>query len=144
MDYDRDFYDEVLTKLWRAAWRDPEDLEIGVDISDIPSVKIIFDGYGYNEETDEHDDTNIESYALFIHRNSVESDFEFPPHELTPWGLIHRPSEEICIYLWYDVENDDLSINGLEDLSDCDLDEVEVMTILQSIHDQWFDYPDAA
>lgn len=144
MDYDRDFYDEVLTKLWRAAWRDSEDLEIGVDISDIPSVKIIFDGYGYNEETDEQDDTNMECYALFIHRNSGQSDFEFPPHELTPWGLIHRPCEEICIYLWYDVENDDLSINGLEDLSDCDLDEVEVMTILQSIHDHWFDYPDAA
>ena len=34
-------------------WRDEENLEIGVDISDIPAVKIIFDCYGDSETEEE-------------------------------------------------------------------------------------------
>lgn len=144
MDYDYSFYRQVITALWNAAWRDPANLEIGEDITDIPAVKIIFDGYGYNEETDEQDNVNMESYALFIHRRSGEPDFEFPPHDLTPWALIHRPREEVCIYLWYDVENEELSIQDLDETSDSDLTVVEIMAILQTLWDTWFDYPEAA
>ena len=56
-------------------------------------VKIIFDGYGYNEETDIEDDTNQLSFAVFVHKTSLTEDF--PEHEQTPWALIHRPKEEV-------------------------------------------------
>jgi hypothetical protein len=34
---------------------------------------------------------NLESYAIFIHKDSGQENFEFPEHDMTPWGLIHRP-----------------------------------------------------
>jgi hypothetical protein len=146
-DYNYDRYDEIIRLLLDTMWRDPDDLEIGEDISDIPSVKIIFDGYGDLEITDEdgeYVDTEeggnkaMESYAIFIHRDSGKEGFVFPPHELTPWALIHRPKEEICIYAWYDVEMDSWSFIGLEELSENELGDDEVMTILEAIHSQWF------
>ena len=120
-------------------WRYPDELEIGEDISDLREVKIIFDGYGYNEETDEQDDKNMESYAIFIHKDALKEGFEFPPHELTPWALIHRPKEEVCIYAWYDVENDIWDILPLEDrLTDCAMSEEDVMNILEGLHVKYF------
>lgn len=128
-------------------WRDPIALEIGEDISDLPEVKIIFDGYGDLETEDENGEyvykeggnTNMESYAIFLHKGFLtEEEFSFPEHDLTPWALIHRPKEEICIYAWYDVENDEWSINGLEETSDCELTEEEVMAILEKIDDRYF------
>ena len=50
MDYDYQRYEQIVTELLKASWRDPDDLEIGRDISDQPEVKIIFDGYGDLEE----------------------------------------------------------------------------------------------
>ena len=49
IDYDR--YNKILQLMLDGMWRDPDDLEIGRDISDLPEVKIIFDGYG-DLETD--------------------------------------------------------------------------------------------
>lgn len=44
----------------------------GEDFGNIPKgIKIIFDGYGYNERTDNQDDTNRMSFAVFIHKNSL-------------------------------------------------------------------------
>lgn len=142
MDYDYDRYVEILTELLECMWRDPDCLEIGEDISDSPEVKMIFDGYGYNEETDEQDDKNMESYAIFIHKNSAEEGFQFPEHEFTPWGLIHRPKEEVCIYAWYDVEKDEWDILPLEDRLDDDscMDEKEVMKILEVLHKRYYSY----
>ena len=48
IDYDR--YNEIIQKLLDVMWRDPDELEIGENISDISEVKIIFDGYGDLEE----------------------------------------------------------------------------------------------
>ena len=117
-EYNYEQYERTLQCLVNDIWRDPDDLEIGVNISDVPEVKIIFDGYGYNEETNEQDDTGMESYAIFIHRDAVNESFEFPEHETSPWCLIHRPEEEVCIYAGYDVEGDDWSFNSLEETSD--------------------------
>ena len=80
----------------------------------------------------------MESYAIFIHRDSGKEDFVFPPHELTPWALIHRPKEEICIYAWYDTEAESWEIQSLEELSENELDDDEVMSILEAIYSQWF------
>ena len=143
IDYDR--YNEIIQKLLDAMWRDPDNLEIGENISDIPEVKIIFDGYGDLEienedgyEYKEGGNTNMESYAIFIHKDSGKKDFVFPEHELTPWALIHRPKEEVCIYAWYDVENDDWSINSLDETSDHKMTDKQVMKILETLDKRYW------
>ena len=143
IDYNR--YNEIIQKLLDAMWRDPDNLEIGENISDIPEVKIIFDGYGdLEEEIDgeyvytERGNKNMESYAIFIHKDSGKKDFVFPEHDLTPWALIHRPKEEVCIYAWYDVEHDDWSINSLDETSEHKMTDQEVMSILEALNERYF------
>ena len=143
IDYSR--YHTILEKMMDASWRDSDDLEIGRDISDIPEIKIIFDGYGdLEEEIDgeyvytERGNKNMESYAIFIHKDSGKKNFEFPEHEMTPWALIHRPKEEVCIYAWYDVENDDWTINSLGETSDHKMTDNQVMKILEKLNDRYF------
>lgn len=140
MDYDYDRYCEILQLMMEDSWRDPDDLEIGHNISDDPQVKIIFDGYGYNEETDEQDDKNLESYAIFIHKDALKEGFEFPEHNLTPWALIHRPKEEVCIYAWYDVPNDSWEFLPLEDrlTEDNTMNESDVMNILEGLYNKYY------
>jgi hypothetical protein len=145
-ELDYDLYYRVVQLLIDTMWRDQEDLEIGRDISDIPAVKIIFDGYGDLEDEDENGEyryteggnTNMESYALFIHKDSAQPDFVFPEHELSPWCLIHRPEEEVCIHIWYDVENDEWSINSLDETMEHSMTDEEVIEILRSLESQWF------
>jgi hypothetical protein len=145
-ELDYDLYYRVVQLLIDTMWRDEEDLEIGRDISDIPAVKIIFDGYGDLEDEDENGEyryteggnKNMESYALFIHRDSAKPDFVFPEHELSPWCLIHRPEEEVCIHIWYDVENDEWSINSLDETMEHKMTDEEVIEILRSLESQWF------
>ena len=146
IDYTR--YYEIMEKFVDVMWRDADDLEIGHNISDIPEIKIIFDGYGALETKDENGDydyiedgnKNMESYAIFIHKNSGQEHFEFPEHDMTPWALIHRPNEEVCIYAWYDVENDDWSINSLDETSDHKMTDEEVMEILEILDKRYFNY----
>lgn len=138
MSYDTDLYSEVVTALVKHSNREPGFLEIGEDISAISGIKVIFDGYGYDEETDEEGaDVNLETYAVFIHRNSLIE--EFPEHDLTPWGLIHRPKEEVCIYVWYDVERDEFEVQELSDILDeGGLTEEEVMAIITELNETYF------
>ena len=146
MDYDYVKYDEMLHRHLDEMWRDEEALEIGENISNISEIKIIFDGYAdleyYNDDGDyryvEAGDTNMESYAIFIHKDSAKENFEFPEHEMTPWGLIHRPEEEVCIYAWYNVEDDAWEINGLYETSDHKMTDEEVMTILETLDKRYF------
>ena len=148
MEYDFDRYCEILQAFMESAWIDRDELEIGEDISDFPEVKIIFDGYGDLEDEDEDGEyryteggnKNMESYAIFIHKDALTEGFVFPPHDLTPWGLIHRPKEEVCLYAWYDVENDYWDFIQLEDRLDSDnvMTEEDVMTILEGIYKKWY------
>ena len=146
-DYNYDRYIEILELLLSGSWRDPDDLEIGRDISDVPEVKIIFDGYGDLEDEDENGEyryteggnTKMESYAIFIHKDGARPDFMFPEHELTPFGLIHRPEEEVCIYAWYDVEKEEWEINSLEETSDHSMSNEEVMVVLEAIYKHYFE-----
>ena len=148
MEYDYARYDEILTKMLEGSHRDPDDLEIGRDISDLPEVKIIFDGYGdLEEEIDgeykytEGGNTNMESYAIFIHKDALTEDFIFPEHDVfgfTFGSMIqHRPAEEVCIWAWYDVENNSWDILPLEDRLSKDnaMDENDVMKILEGLYD---------
>jgi hypothetical protein len=94
-------------------------------------VKIIFDGYGYNEETNEQDDTNVISLAVFVHKDSLNGE-EFPEHEQTPWALIHRPKEEVCIWVWYTVDQDMVEVIPFED-GDTELDHELVYQIIDKL-----------
>ena len=151
MQYDYARYEELVTLLMKASWRDPDDLEIGRDISDHPELKIIFDGYGDLEDEDENGEyryeeggnKNMESYAIFIHKDSAQEDFVFPEHEsfsFTFGSMIqHRPAEEVCIYAWYDVENDNWDILPLEErIEDTGLTIEEVMGILETLNKRYF------
>ena len=152
MEYDYARYEELVTRLVKASWRDPDDLEIGRDISDHPEVKIIFDGYGDLEDEDENGEyryteggnKNMESFAIFIHKDALVEDFIFPPHDVfgfTFGSMIqHRPAEEVCIYAWHDVENNSWDILPLEDRLDDsnEMDETDVMKILEGLYELYF------
>ena len=118
-----------------------DDLYPGNDSGDTPAgVKIIFDGFGdleVDNGVDEYQYTeggnrNMKSFAVFIHKNSLTE--EFPPHELTPWALIHRPKEEVCIYVWYDEENDDIDVIPFEENNSTELDPELVTELIFAIH----------
>ena len=154
MEYEVDYkrYDEILQKFLDVMWRDPDELEIGVDISDIPEIKITFEGYGDLETEDENGEyeyveggnTNMESYAIFIHKDSGQEDFQFPEHDVFAFTfgrmIQHRPAEEVCIYAWYDVENDDWMINSLGETSEHEMTDKEVMDILEILDKRWFNH----
>lgn len=154
MEYEVDYkrYDEILQKFLDVMWRDPDELEIGVNISDIPEVKITFEGYGDLETEDENGEyeyveggnTNMESYAIFIHKDSGQEDFQFPEHEVFAFTfgrmIQHRPAEEVCIYAWYDVEKDEWMINSLYETSDHEMTDKEVMDILEILDKRWFSH----
>ena len=152
-DYEYDYkrFDDIIVSVLTTSWRDSEDLEIGRDISDISEIKIIFDGYGDLEDEDENGEyryeeggnKNMESYAIFIHKDSAQEDFIFPEHEsfsFTFGSMIqHRPAEEVCIYAWYDVENDTWDILPLEErVEDTDLTVEQVMGILETLNKRYF------
>jgi hypothetical protein len=96
-----------------------------------PGVKIIFDGYGYNEDTDEQDDDNMLSFAVFVHKDSLRG--EFPEHDETIWALIHRPKEEVCIWVWYDLDQDSVEVIPFED-GDTQLDHDYVKELINKIY----------
>ena len=149
MEYDYARYEKILIDMLEGSHRDPDDLEIGRDISDLPEVKIIFDGYGDLEDEDENGEyryteggnKNMESYAIFLHKDALAEDFIFPEHDVYAFtfGRVigHRPKEEVCIWAWYDVENNSWDILPLEDMltEDNTMDENDVMKILEGLYD---------
>jgi len=154
MDYDYQRYDQILKLLLDSAWIDhDEEQEIGEDVSDQPEVKIIFDGYGDLEDEDENGEyryteggnKNMQSYAIFIHKDTLTEDFVFPEHDVyqfTFGGMIqHRPAEEVCIYAWYDAVDDSWDILPLEDRlsEDNDMNENDVMLILEGLYLKYWD-----
>ena len=84
MDYDYQRYEQVIIELLKASWRDPDDLEIGRDISDQPEVKIIFDGYGDLEDTD--DIEVVRSVAV-----SQPSQIMIQPTQMVPQIITQQP-----------------------------------------------------
>jgi hypothetical protein len=152
-EYDYQRFDMILQALMEASWRDPDDLTIGENISDIPEVKIMFDGYGDLEDEDENGEyryteggnKNMESYAIFIHKDALTEDFEFPEHDSYAFTfgsmIAHRPKEEVCLFAWYDVENDSWDFLPLEDRLDNDnaMDIEDVMTIMEGLYKKYYE-----
>jgi hypothetical protein len=142
MDYDNERYENILIEMMDDCWYDDEPLEIGNDISGYPEVKIIFDGYGdldTEEEYIEGGNKNLESYAIFIHKDALTEGFVFPEHEKTFWALIHRPKVEVWITAWHDVEEDTWEFSQLDDRIDEDttMTEDDVMVILEGLKDRY-------
>jgi hypothetical protein len=137
-------YSEIIEEWVRefiCTMDEDDDLYPGNDSGDTPAgVKIIFDGFGDLEIDNDVDDyqyieggnRNMKSFAVFIHKNSLAE--EFPPHEITPWALIHRPKEEVCIYVWYDEENDDIDVIPFEENNSTELDPELVTELIFAIH----------
>ena len=137
-------YSEIVEEWVRefiCTMDEDDDLYPGNDSGDTPAgVKIIFDGFGDLEDEDENGEyryteggqRNMKSFAVFVHKDSLSE--EFPPHELTPWALIHRPKEEVCIYVWYDEENDDVDVIPFEDNNSTELDIEFVTELIFAIH----------
>tara|TARA_B100001059_G_scaffold234049_1_gene275561 strand:+ start:944 stop:1378 length:435 start_codon:yes stop_codon:yes gene_type:complete len=107
----------------------------GEDFGEIPKgIKIIFDGYGYNEETDQDDDVNMLSFAVFIHKNSLTE--YFPPHESNFNMIIHRPSEECYINVWYTVKDDYVNVLPFEDMNNTELDHKFLIDLIFKIEER--------
>ena len=152
-DYDYNRYEKILKHMLETMWRDEEDLVRGENISDIPEVKIMFESYADKEvedeegnyiETIENGDTNQECYCIFIHKDSAQEDFQFPEHETAAFIfgnlILHRTKEEVCIYAWYNVEENNWSINSLDETSEHDMTNKEVMNILETLYTRYFDF----
>ena len=95
---------EQIIEKWVAAARagtDTNNLEVGVDISPLPAVKIAFDGYA--EDDDGIEDLDRESYAVYIHRNAAAPGFIFPDHQRTAWAIVQRPADEVCHTVWFNA-----------------------------------------
>jgi hypothetical protein len=142
MNDDRD-YSEVIEGWVRefiSTMDDGDDLEPGNRSGDSPfGVKIIFDGYGILEwedengeyQCDEQGNKDMMSFAVFVHKNSLTE--EFVEHEFTPWCLIHRPKEEVCIYCWYDANDDTVEVIPFEDNNSTELDHEFVTDLIFKI-----------
>jgi hypothetical protein len=140
-------FEELLQHHLDAMYHDSDEgSEIGENVSSIEEMKIIFDGYGDLETDDEYiegGNKNMESFAVFIHKDALTEGFVFPEHDMTPWALIHRPSEEVCIWVWHDVENNEWEILPLEErLEDTELNGEQVMTIMEELHERYFKIDD--
>ena len=130
---------ENIIEQWVASARrhtNINDLQVGVDISPYPQIKIAFDGYA--EDDDEVEDLNMESYAVYIHKEAADTDFVFPPHEATHWSIVQRPAEELCHFVWYDVQHAEYSGPALAESaenSEVAWDDVEqVINQLNAMH----------
>ena len=104
----------------------------GEDFGEVPKgIKIIFDGYGYNESTDQEDDNNMISFAIFVHKNS--STENFPEHESNFNMILHRPSEECYISAWYNVKENYIEVLPFEDMERTELDPDFVIDLIFKI-----------
>ena len=158
-DYEYDYkrFDDIIISLLSSSlirfhvWQQPDELQIGEDISDVPEIKIIFDGYGDLEDEDENGEyryieggnENMQSYAIFIHKDSAQEGFIFPEHESFSFSfgsmIQHRPAEEVCIYAWYDLETASWDILPLEErVEDTNLTVEQVMSILETLNERYF------
>jgi hypothetical protein len=101
MSYDHQKFSEIVEHILSTAWRYPDELVIGENISDYFEMKVIFNKFGFNDETGEDDNETVEEYCVFIHLQSGVKGFKFPEHDSSPFGLIHRPKEEVCVHAWF-------------------------------------------
>jgi len=142
-EYNYERFEELLQHHLDAMYHDSDEgSDIGENVSSVEEMKIIFDGYGDLETDDEYiegGNKNMESFAVFIHKDALTEGFVFPEHD-SAWNMIiHRPKEEVCIWVWHDVEKNEWEILDLEErLEGTELNTEQVMTIMEELHDRYF------
>jgi hypothetical protein len=114
MTYDYKRFSEIVEHILETAWRYPDELIIGENISDYFEVKVMFNKYGFNEETGKDECETVEEHCVFIHIQSGVKGFKFPEHDISPFGIIHRPKEEVCVHAWF-IKNLARSEQEIED-----------------------------
>jgi hypothetical protein len=107
------------------------------DIGDISGdkpfgIKIMFDGYGFNEKTNDNDDLDVLTFAVFIHRNCLDGN-GFPDHETTPWGIVHRPDQEICIFAYYEKNTKSIDVVPFEDGNNTKLSNALIYQLINNV-----------
>lgn len=137
MDLDLNKFERVITAILDLCYEPDDEKIIGENVSPFPELKVIFDGYGYNEETDEDDDENFESYTIFLHKDLEDEGFEFPEHETTPWAIIQRPDDEICIHSQLDVNEELFHINF--DFENSAMSNEQLNSILSHVERKYLD-----
>lgn len=137
MDLDLNKFEKVITAILDLCYEPDEEKIIGENISPFPELKVIFDEYGYNEDTDEDDDENFESYAIYIHKDLERNGFEFPVHETSPWAVVNRPNDEICIHAQLDVNDEIFHINF--DFENSAISNEQFNSILNFLEEKYLD-----
>ena len=88
---DIQFQAEKILCAWALEFHECGDYDDG--------ISIVQDGYAMDD--DDNEDTQQPCYAIFVHRNSLRS--TFPKHDTHRGLIMHRPSEEVCFYVWLDL-----------------------------------------
>ena len=97
-------------------------------------VKIVFDGYGENYFGEL--EISNESYIVFIHKDSLSG--TFPEHKITPFGVIHRPEEEVSIYVWFDSNKNEFNVIPFEDNNSTEMNFKMIYSIIEKIHKKYY------
>lgn len=113
-----------------------EDRVVGENSSPCYEIKVAFDGYG----GDDGGDKNIESYAMYVHKDSATKDFVFPDHEIGAYSVLHRPAEEVCIFYWYNVAEDTIDFSSYkENIADSKLPSEKLKRILELLYSKYLE-----
>ena len=108
---DKKITHEDIIEKWVRHWidtrNDDNELKVGDESGEAPfGVKIMFDGYGENDDGSEN--RYMWSFAVFVHKDSVTKAFK--PHDSNALAIIHRPKEECFITVWWQSEQDEIDI----------------------------------
>ena len=83
---------------------------------------------------------------MFVHKDALTENFVFPEHQkidwpehpegLPDWQIVRRPDEEVCLWTWYDKENDSWDVLTLEERMEVNntLTEQIVMNVLEGLN----------
>lgn len=132
---DKSKYDNIIAEWIRhfaMTMEEKDYYQAGDDSGEAPyGVKIIFDGYGEND--DGSDNHNIETFAVFVHKDSLTKPFK--PHDSNPLAIIHRPKEECYIHVV--CEDDDVEVVTNIEHDDCtQLDRKFVIDLIHKIDER--------
>ena len=132
-DYDYERYSKILTACVESSDYDLDDPSPGVWVEEEGDpFRVMFDSYQEDDSFPEGIDKSRLCYVVFIHRDCLKENFEFPEHDNAGGYLRHRPDEEAALIGWFDRANDSWEWMPLES-SGTNLQANEVMALLEGI-----------
>lgn len=112
------------------AGTDIDEFSVGDSDGEVPEgIKIIFDGYG--EDDDGNDNKNDLSFAVFIHKESVNG--VFPEHDYVYNMIIHRLTEEMHFWVWYEVDTDQILVVPDVEFAETGMEEDEAVELFSAV-----------